>query len=105
MLEFAAFSYSIVDEEIAPEEYSYKNNISYSVPFGLGYKTKIFGKFALGVEVGMRYTFTDDIDYNNSNIPALDFGNPKNNDWYVFSGINLVYTFGRPPCYAPRTEE
>ena len=27
------------------------------------------------------------------------FGNFNNNDWYVFSGFTLTYTFGRKPCY------
>lgn len=103
LLEFAVINYKIVDEQTGPQTYSYKPLTTFSIPFGLGYKTKLFDKFALGVEIGMRYTFQDNLDYNNEWIPDLNFGNPNNNDWYVFSGINLVYTFGRPPCYAPRS--
>ena len=100
LLQVAAFNYRVVDEQTGPQEYSYKSETSIAIPFGLGYKTRLFGKFALGAEIGMRYTFTDKIDYNDPDIPELQFGNPKTNDWYVFTGINLVYTFGRPACYA-----
>ena len=103
LLQVAVMNYNIVDEQISSDEYTYKTINSVAIPFGLGYKTKLFGKFALGAEIGVRYTIKDDIDYNNFYIPELSFGNPQNNDWYVFSGINLVYTFGRPPCYATRS--
>jgi len=99
LLEFAAFNYKVAKNEVAPNQYNYKNETSYSIPFGLGYKTKLGYNIALGLEVGVRYTFKDNLDYNNKVIPSLQFGNPDNNDWYVFSGINLVYTFGRPACY------
>ncbi|AOW20640.1 type IX secretion system protein PorG [Urechidicola croceus] len=100
LLEFAMFNYNVAAIEYSPNNYGYENKTSYSIPFGVGYKTKLFGPIALGLEVGVRYTFSDDIDFNNPEIPALEFGNPNSNDWYVFSGINLVYTFGRPACYA-----
>jgi hypothetical protein len=28
----------------------------------------------------------------------LKFGNINNNDWYVFSGLTLTYTFGEKPA-------
>ena len=44
--------------------------------------------------------FTDNIDGSLSNTENYtNFGNINNNDWYVFSLINLSYTFGRKPCY------
>lgn len=103
LVQLAVANYKIVDEQLATDQYTYKSTNTVSIPFGLGYKTKLFGKIALGLEVGMRYTFQDNIDYNDFDIPELSFGNPKSNDWYAFTGINLVYTFGRPACYAPRT--
>jgi hypothetical protein len=27
------------------------------------------------------------------------FGNIQNNDWYIFSGITISFTFGDLPCY------
>ena len=99
LIEFAAFNYKKITEE-NDDGYVYENNISYAIPFGLGYKTKLAGDWAIALEIRARYTFEDDLDYNNSSIEELKFGNPKSNDWYMFSGFSIVYSFGRPPCYA-----
>lgn len=72
------------------------------IPMVLGFKARLIDKFIIGLEVGARYTFTDEID---GSIPDADFresfrfGNINNNDWYVFSGLTLTYTFGENPCY------
>jgi len=100
LLEFAAFNYSIVTNETAPNQYQYANQTSFAIPFGIGYKTKLFQAFAIAFEIRARYTFKDNLDYNNPNINSLNFGNPNSNDWYMLTGISLVYTFGRPACYA-----
>lgn len=77
---------------------------AYGIPIGLGFKTTFIGNLILGVEVGARYTFSDEID---GSIPDAKFrqqyrfGNINNNDWYVFSGVTLTYTFGENPCYCP----
>lgn len=99
LFELAAFSYKTITEE-TDDGYVYKDNISYAIPFGLGYKTKLTGDWAIALEMRARYTFEDDLDYNNSSIESLQFGNPNSSDWYMFSGISIVYSFGRPPCYA-----
>lgn len=99
LLEFAAYNYKTAVTETSPNQYTYENKTSYSIPFGVGYKTRIAESFALSLEIGARYTFKDDLDFNHNEIPSLQFGNPNNNDWYVFSGIHLTYTFGRPACY------
>ncbi len=78
---------------------------AYGIPMVVGFKTSFIGNFILGIEVGARYTFSDEID---GNIPdskfkqQYRFGNINNNDWYVFSGITLTYTFGLNPCYCPQ---
>ncbi len=100
LFEIAAFNYKTIVGGTDSSNYEYEANTSFALPFGVGYKTKLFGDFAIAIELRARYTFVDDIDYNNYEIKALQFGNPDSNDWYIFSGINLVYTFGRPPCYA-----
>ncbi|XCF06900.1 DUF6089 family protein [Tamlana crocina] len=75
---------------------------AYGIPMALGFKTNVLGNFILGLEVGARYTFSDEID---GSMPddqwrnQYRFGNINNNDWYVFSGITLTYTFGENPCY------
>ena len=100
LLEVAAFNYNVATSESAPGQYEYSSKTSFAIPFGIGYKTKLFGDFAMALELRARYTFEDDIDYNNNEINSLTFGNQNSNDWYILSGISLVYTFGRPPCYA-----
>ena len=77
-----------------------KNTIA--IPMILGIKSNISRRLVLAAEVGARYTFTDNLDGSNpkeERFSALRFGNLNNNDWYVFSGITLTYTFGEKPCY------
>lgn len=100
LVEFAAFNYNVVSRETEPYQYEYESKTAYAIPFGIGYKTKLVYDFAIALEIRARYTFEDDIDYNNNEINSLKFGNPNSNDWYILTGISLVYSFGRPPCYA-----
>jgi hypothetical protein len=56
------------------------------------------------MEIGARYTFTDNLDGSNpdtglANNESLKFGNINSDDWYVFTGMTLTFTFGRQPCY------
>jgi hypothetical protein len=64
----------------------------------VGFKSKLAGSFAFALETKIRYTFEDDLDYNNEKIAQLNFGG-NGNDWYMFTGFSLIYTFGRPACY------
>lgn len=102
--------------------------VDFSIPFGVGYKIKFNYNWLLAFEIGARYTFQDNLDYSalktdkfkiNTNsylldAPYIDEVNKRNaeiigkhqtgntfksNDWYLVWGINLTYTFGRPPCY------
>ena len=78
------------------------NSWAYGIPMVLGYKLLLNSNIVLAAEIGARYTFTDEID---GSVPDADFreqfsfGNTNSNDWYVFSGITLTYTFGEKPCY------
>ena len=72
-----------------------------AIPMVLGIKARVSHRFVLGAEVGARYTLTDNLDGSNpegSNFESFRFGNIISNDWYVFSGFTLTYTFGRKPC-------
>lgn len=85
-------------------EYTSENTSSwaYGIPMILGYKTNISNHLILAGEIGARYTFSDELDGSvpdNKDREPLAFGNTNSNDWYVFSGITLTYTFGRRPCY------
>ncbi len=74
-----------------------------AIPMVVGFKTTVGGKLVLGMEIGARYTFTDALDGSNPvgslKDQGLEFGNPNSDDWYVFTGVTLTYTFGRRPCY------
>lgn len=73
-----------------------------AIPITLGLKAQIMDRFILGFEVGPRTTTKDDLDGSNSsneNLEPLKFGNTNSNDWYVFTGFTLTYTFGNKPCY------
>lgn len=79
-----------------------KSTGSFAIPMNLGIKSNITPNFILAAEVGARYTLTDNLDGSNpknNDLETLRFGNLNNNDWYVFSGLTLTYTFGNKPCY------
>lgn len=73
-----------------------------AIPMVIGVKAKVLDHWVIGLEAGARYTFKDDIDGNNptsDDLSHLRFGNINSNDWYVFSGLTLTYSFGNKPCY------
>ncbi len=75
-----------------------------AIPMVVGYKATVGTKLVLGFEIGARYTFTDDLDGSNpvkdlADDDGLKFGNINSDDWYVFTGVTLTFTFGRKPCY------
>lgn len=75
---------------------------SIAIPMTIGVKAKVMDHLILGLETGARYTFRDDLDGSNptnSKYESLKFGNINSNDWYVFTGFTLTYTFGNKPCY------
>jgi hypothetical protein len=122
-LEFNFFDFNLHEEhlKVTPYVYSGLSYFSYSdlyvsggetlkdgkssslaIPFILGIKSNISRSFVLAAEVGVRYSFTDNLDGSNPDSDFLAdnrFGNLNNNDWYVFSGVTLTYTFGQKPCY------
>ncbi len=78
------------------------NRGEFAIPMTVGVKSNITPNIILGFEVGARYTKTDNLDGSlpkNEDLEPLKFGNINSNDWYVFSGFTLTYTFGEKPCY------
>jgi len=72
----------------------------FAIPMTVGIKSNVWPHLILALEVGARYTFTDNLDGSNPTDDSwTKFGNINNNDWYVFSGLTLTYTFGNKPCY------
>ena len=82
----------------------YGKGADIALPAIIGLKTNLSPFFVLGFEVGIRYTFTDNLDGSapeteDSLINDSKFGNLYNNDWYVFTGLTISFTFGDLPCY------
>lgn len=78
---------------------------AFAIPMTVGAKLRLNQFLILGAEIGARYTFTDNLDASNpkklnvnQQLGDLAFGNIFSDDWYVFSGLTLTYTFGRKPC-------
>ncbi len=71
------------------------------IPMVIGYKIALNTKFILALEVGARYALSDNLDgsFPENNSEVLSFGNINNDDWYMFTGFTLTYTFGRKPCF------
>lgn len=89
--------------------------------FGFGFKYSIADRLGIGLEWGMRKTFTDYLDdvsetyyfdFNSisdpnqigieqylsdpsvtKHEPDMQRGNPNDNDWYSFAGISITYRF------------
>ncbi len=100
--QLAAFSHGTASKRTIDDEILFQNKFSYAIPFGIGVKGLLFDSLAIAFEIGARYTFTDEIDYSTPKINNLDFGG-NGNDLYTFTGISIVYTFGRPQCYSGLT--
>lgn len=82
----------------------YGNKWDFAIPMAVGYKVTLDTNLILGIEIGARYTFTDNLDGSNPTGELddnfnLKFGNLNSNDWYMFTGITLTFAFGRQPCY------
>lgn len=71
----------------------------WAVPLTLGVKTRLGNvPILLGAEVGLRYTFGNNLDGSKPTNSVLWFGNLNSNDWYVVSGFYITFTFGEKPC-------
>ena len=86
------------------ENVEYGKGGEITFPAIVGVKTNISPFVVLGLEIGARYTLTDNLDGSapetEANVPNdLMFGNMNNNDWYVFTGLTISFTFGDLPCY------
>lgn len=75
--------------------------VSYSktsmcMPFGIGLKPKLSNRFLLGIEWGMRKTWTDYIDDVSTVYPTSgkQRGNSQTKDFYSFAGISLTVRLG-----------
>ena len=92
LVELAAFNYDIKTAT------ANKSKTALALPIGIGFKSKLIGNLAFSLETKFRYTFEDDLDFISEN--NLDFNIEGNsNDWFMYTGVSIIYTFGRPACY------
>jgi len=99
LLELAGFNYTNVDSYTSTGEIAnFGKKTSLAIPFGFGYKSKLYGTLAFAIEAKFRYTFEDDLDYLSIKNKTGNLDG-TGNDWYMFTGVSLIYTFGRPACY------
>jgi len=73
--------------------------VGLAIPAGAGLKVALNEYFNLGLEMGVRKTFTDQLDHTGDQTPLLV--NSHDQDWYYYSGISLSYTFYKIRCPAP----
>lgn len=72
---------------------------TWAIPVTFGVKTRLGNtRILLGAEIGLRYTFSNNLDGSKPANPNLWFGNLNSNDWYVVSGVYVTFTFGEKPC-------
>ncbi len=91
--------YVNAQQEISEEGYKF----ALALPMVIGVKGRITERLILAFEIGARMAFSDNFDgstpseFGGEQYPS--FGNQNTNDWYMFTGIMLTYSFGENPCY------
>jgi opacity protein-like surface antigen len=73
--------------------------VGISIPAGAGLKVALTEHFNLGLEMGVRKTFTDQLDHTGDQTPLLV--NSHDQDWYYYSGVSVSYTFFKILCPPP----
>jgi hypothetical protein len=71
-----------------------------ALPFGVGYRLVVAGQWNIGIELGARKTFTDNLDEFGSTVSRNRFqnGNPNNRDMYFFTQLMVSYTIYKVRC-------
>lgn len=70
--------------------------IGLAIPAGVGIKYALSPRWNLGVEVGARKVFSDELDHISNQSPLL--ANKHDKDWYYFNGLTISYTFYKIRC-------
>ncbi len=74
------------------------------LPVGFGFKYLVAKKYSIGFEAGARKTFYDHLDGisdGDQTIKDYQYGNPKDDDWYFYSGISFSIILFNIPCPFP----
>ncbi|WP_210519218.1 type IX secretion system protein PorG [Hymenobacter terricola] len=72
------------------------STLGFAIPAGVGFKYALSEHINLGLEVGVRKAFTDQLDHLADQDPLLV--NSHDQDWYYYSGLSLSYTFFKIRC-------
>lgn len=75
-------------EETDPFAREMNQNWFLALPVGLGLRYDASPEWSVGIEVGQRPVFSDLLD------GVSQSGNPKKDDWYIFSGITVSWLIG-----------
>ncbi len=67
-----------------------------AIPAGAGLKYALSQRINLGLETGVRKTFSDQLDNLGDQDPLLV--NSHDKDWYYYSGLSISYTFYKVRC-------
>lgn len=101
--QYQAYNLVPVENTSFYDPVKYDSELEFSIPVIVGIKASISPMFIVGIETGIRYALTDNLDASNPggefSTTGVQFGNQHNNDWYVFTGLTFSYTFGQIPCY------
>ncbi len=73
---------------VAKDRVAEKPTTDFTVPFGAGVRIDLTRQWVLGLEYGLRPVFNDYLD------GLSEGGDPTQDDWYSFLGLNLSYRFG-----------
>lgn len=70
-----------------------------AIPAGGGVKVALGTHFNVGAEMGVRKTFTDQLDHTGDQDPLLV--NAHDQDWYYYTGLSVSYTLYHIFCPPP----
>lgn len=75
------------------------SRVGIAIPAGAGVKLALNEHFNLGLEIGARKTFTDQLDHLGDQDPL--YVNAHDQDWYYHSSLSVSYTFYKILCPPP----
>jgi len=76
------------NDSISTTPYS---NFTFVIPYGVGFKTRVTNTSYVNLEVGLRFAFSDNIDYANAEKQWTGAGYPKSwYDQYQFITLNYI---------------
>ena len=75
------------------------SKVGIAIPAGAGLKLSLSEHINLGAEMGVRKTFTDQLDHLSDQDPL--YVNAHDQDWYYYTGFSVSYTFYKILCPPP----